>query len=419
METVQHRRRTTDLTKSPAIYHRAKNPQTGKWLNPKRIKEGKGQHTSDLKPPFSIRPVINGRQVWRPLAAQTFAEAKAEASRFYAGLKAEEQGIAVPEIEDANRTTLAHAVQDYLEHKEHEKGLRPRSIKAYRTALNEFADNVGARYMDEITERVLRNYLRFMREPVTGERRGYSAKTINTRMTIIFSLLKKHRVEARVDLPDVAKKIVRKYSPDEIQKLFAAMTDEEKFRYGFFLDTACREQEVQFATWADIDWDSKEFIVTGKPEVGFEPKDHEERRIPLSDDMLAQLKRRTKNPVHPRWIFSNGDNNPESHFLDKFKRIALRAGVNCGHCVTSRNEGKGKQPVEVTCKTHPVCEKMILHRLRKTTATAWNESRVPMRTIQHWLGHSSLEITQNYLGVTDSGELRLEINATRRRIYGD
>jgi integrase len=197
------------------------------------------------------------------------------------------------------------------------------------------------------------------------------------------------------------------------------MNDEEKFRYGFFLDTGCREQEVMYATWADIDWDAKEFIVTAKPEVGFEPKSHEERRIPLSDEMLRELKKRSENPAHPRWIFINGDNNPESHFLDKFKRIALKAGVNCGHCRASRNIGPKKTATEVTCKTHPVCEKMYLHRLRKTTATAWHESHVPVRTIQGWLGHSSLEITQMYLGETPSHELRREVNATRSRIYGD
>jgi len=417
---METRSRLTDLTKAPAIYHRAKDPSTSKWLNPKRIEEGRGLRTSDLKPPFSIRPVIDGKQVWHPLTAQSFTEAKAEAIAFYTKLAAHERGAAIQEIDDANRTSLHAAVEDYLSHKEHEAGRRPGSIKAYRTALNEFAEKAGVRYIDEVTERVLGRYLRFMREPVPEKRTGYAPKTIAVRMTIIFSLLKKHDIKARVELPSVPKKLVQIFSATEIKKLFDAMDNEEKFRYGFFLATACREQEVMYATWDDIDWDKKEYRVTAKPEVGFEPKSHEERSVPLDDDMLRELREHSKNPAHPRWIFINGDNNPESHFLDKFKRIALKAGVNCGYCVTSRSEGHyEKKNVEVTCKTRPVCEKMYLHRFRKTKATLWHEAGVPVRTIQHWLGHSSLEITQLYLGVTDSSKLRDQINAARRKAYGD
>jgi integrase/recombinase XerD len=417
---METRSRLTDLTKAPAIYHRAKDRNTSKWLNPKRIEEGRGLRTSDLKPPFSIRPVIDGKQVWWPLAAQSFTEAKAEAIAFYTKLAAHERGAAIQEVDDANRITIQAAVADYLDHKQNEVGRRPGTISVYRSALLEFADNTKVRYIDEVTEPILRRYLRFMKDPVDGKRRGYSSKTISTRMTVIFSLLKKHKIDARVDLPSVPKKLVQKFSQAEIKKLFAAMTEKEKFRYGFFLDTGCREQEVMFATWGDIDWDKKEYMVTAKPEAGFEVKSHEERRVPLSDDMIRQLRKHSENPAHPRWVFINGDSNPESHFLDKFKRIALKAGVNCGHCVTTRSQGHyEKKNVEVTCKTHPVCEKMYLHRFRKTRATVWSECGINVRTIQQWLGHSSLEITQLYLGVTDSSELREQINRAQRKAYGD
>jgi integrase/recombinase XerD len=405
---------------TPTVYIRPKDSQ-GKWLNPKKIEEGRGKQTSDLKPPFYIRPMVDGRQKLILLEdAQTFAEARSAATAFYTKLKAHNAGAVIAEIDDASRTTIRAAIADYLENKEHELGRRPGSIKAYRTALNEFAEKAGVRFIEEVTEAVLRRYLRFMREPVPEQRKGYAPKTISVRMTIIFSLLKKHDVKARVDLPFVPTNTAQPFSPTEIKKLFKVMNEEENFRYSFFLDTGCREQEVQYATWDDIDWDKKEYHVTAKPEVGFEPKSHEDRRVPLSDMMIEKLKTHYEKPAHPRWIFINGDNIPESHFLDKFKRIALKAGVNCGHCVTSRSEGHyEKKNVEVTCKTRPVCEKMYLHRFRKTCATRWHEAGVPVRTIQKWLGHSSLEITQIYLGETDSSQLRDEINAAQRKAYGD
>jgi integrase len=38
-----------------------------------------------------------------------------------------------------------------------------------------------------------------------------------------------------------------------------------------------------------------------------------------------------------------------------------------------------------------------LHRLRKTAATSWLRAGFDLPTIQRWLGHKSLAITQIYL----------------------
>ena len=48
-------------------------------------------------------------------------------------------------------------------------------------------------------------------------------------------------------------------------------------------------------------------------------------------------------------------------------------------------------------------------------ATRWQEHGIPLRTVQAWLGHKNLETTQRYLGVTDSGKLRGQIDAA----FGD
>ena len=202
-----------------------------------------------------------------------------------------------------------------------------------------------------------------------------------------------------------------------MKKLFNAMDDEERLRYKFFWGTACREQEVMYATWADINWGKKEYRIRQKEDVDFKPKSHEARITPLPTSLVNDLRDRHKNPPHERWIFINSDDSPETHFLDKLKRIALGAGVNCGHCRTTRTVQRTvagnryeKQQIEVSCKTHPVCERIKLHRFRKTKATQWHEAGIPVRTIQHWLGHKSLETTMLYLGITDSAKLRDKID---------
>ncbi|MGC2333248.1 MAG: tyrosine-type recombinase/integrase, partial [Candidatus Acidiferrales bacterium] len=86
-------------------------------------------------------------------------------------------------------------------------------------------------------------------------------------------------------------------------------------------------------------------------------------------------------------------------------------------CRTTITVGKydKKRRVEVSCKDHPVCQHFYLHRFRKTCASRWEQHGVPIRTIQHYLGHKNLETTMIYLGVADSGKLRGNINAA----FGD
>ena len=190
------------------------------------------------------------------------------------------------------------------------------------------------------------------------------------------------------------------------------MDDEERIRYKFFLGSGCRDKEVTFAAWSDIDFDKKTYHVRRKEDVHFTPKSHESRPIPLPDSLIALLKNRRRNAPHDRRIFVNEEARPDNHFLRKLKRIAKRAGLNCGQCRTVLTEGRyeKKKQIEVSCKDRPVCEHFYLHRFRKTCATRWHEAGIPIRTIQMWLGHQSLETTMIYLGVTDSAKLRSNIN---------
>jgi integrase/recombinase XerD len=114
-------------------------------------------------------------------------------------------------------------------------------------------------------------------------------------------------------------------------------------------------------------------------------------------------------------VFPNEQDDPEGHFLRKFKKIAFKAGLNCGECRTTRNEGRyEKTAVDKCCKDYSEgCEKHYLHRLRKTCATFWHTQGMSLRTIQHLLAHESLETTQKYLGIQDSSEIQKAINTPK------
>lgn len=392
------------------VYRREK--VDGKGWRYVRVNVGRGRPSAD-SPPYYLRFSIDGRRRWSD-PYLTLDEAKEAADTLPDVLEATSKNITLGELAEqrnANRTPIRVAVDTYLEQK---KNKAPKTYSQYRLALNEFVGLVKVLFMDEITVDVLRKYKRSM------EGNGFAGKTIDTRLNVVSFLLKKNGVTVRLpkdEMPTVEEERAVPYSEEELVKLFAAMNKEEIIRYKFFLGTACRDREMTFAAWNDINFEKKTYTVRSKPDVGFTVKNHESRTMRLPASLIELLKGRRKNAPHDRWIFVNEDGRPDNHFLRKLKRIALRAGLNCGQCRTKVTKGKydGKHEVEVTCKTDPVCEHIYLHRLRKTCATRWQEHGVPIRTIQVWLGRKSLETTLIYLGVTDSEKLGSQVDAA----FGD
>jgi integrase/recombinase XerD len=388
------------------IYVRAKN-DLGAWRY-RGVDAGRGLKTSTLEAPFYVRPCFRGVQLWKTLDAQTYIAARKEADQLFAGYSAKSQGLTVAELDDPNRIPVERAVEDFL--REAESTKKKKTVLGYKLNLKLFLETTKARYLDQITRKTLCEFRDALSE------RGFDARTQHNRLITVLSVLKSHNIKTdfrlAADLPRFETERAVPFEKDWLDKLFAAMDDEEKFRYRFFLGTGCREQEVTFAAWADIDFTNGEYHIRRKPDVGFTPKSHESRSVPLPTSLVKELKERRKAMPDARWIFLNDDGAPEKHFLRKLKRIAHRAGLNCGQCRATITKGKygRREKVAVTCATDPVCEHVFLHRLRKTTATRWQASGVPLRDIQNFLGHKSLETTQVYLGATPAGQLRGKVN---------
>ena len=394
-----------------AIYRRAK--VEGKGWRYVRVNVGRGRRPAEV-PPYYVRFTIDGKRKWSD-PYDSLKEAQEAAEALPDVLEASSRNITLDELaqqRNANRVPIRVAVDIYLDQK---KTKSPKTVLQYRLTLNQFRESLGkVRFMDEITPEVLRQFKRDM------ETEGLAGKTIDTRLNIVYFLLKKNGISARIprdEMPTIEEEAAVPYGEEELRKLFAAMNKEEVIRYKFFLGTACRDREVTFAAWSDVNFERKTFTVRSKPDAGFTPKSHESRTLRLPASLVDMLKGRRKEAPHPRWIFVNEDGKPDNHFLRKLKRIALHAGLNCGQCRTTVTKGKydAKRQSEVTCKTDPVCKHIYLHRFRKTCATRWQEHGIPIRTIQAWLGHKNLETTMIYLGVTDTAKLGNEVDAA----FGD
>lgn len=398
------------------VYVRRKEP--GKGWRYKAVPKSAGRRPS-LEPgaKFHVRyPDAEGKFVWSQ-AYDTLEEAQREAAGLELNAKAVAMGLTLEEFknrENANRVLIKKAIEHFLS--EVRKTKKPKTVGTYQLNLDQFEESLGTkiRFMDEIGKPQLNGFRDFLAA------KGYEARTLHNRMMTVLSLLKKHRIKTDFslssDLPVYEEEPAVPYESAELKKLFAAMDAEEVIRYKFFLGTGCRDKEVTYASWPDIDFGRGIYHIRRKPDVGFTPKKHESRDVKMPTDLVEALKQRKKHAPHPRWIFVNDEGRPDNHFLRKFKRIALRAKVNCGNCTASWSTGRHdtSRKIEVSCGTHPVCHHHYLHRLRKTCASNWEASGVPVRTIQFMLGHKSLETTQKYLGITNLDSLTDKIDAAAK-----
>ena len=126
--------------------------------------------------------------------------------------------------------------------------------------------------------------------------------------------------------------------------------------------------------------------VTFMTKEGFRVKTGKSRVVPLERELAAKLRAwRQKNPS-TRLVFGTKFDTPEGNFLRACKEVAQRAGMDR--------------------KT------FRLHKFRDTFAT-WSLRRGrDVRTVQHWLGHADISMTQKYLAPEEGEQAQSQINST-------
>ncbi len=279
------------------VYYRQKIEGTGWRYRPLTV--GRRPEAAKTGPYFVRVRDGAGKYQWLKHDTEQAAEKAAKAAPV--ARKAQDLGLTVDDLTNeanSNRISIKTAVEDYLQGR---RFGRPRSIAAYENAFDQLLANLprGVRFIDQLaTWRALNSYVEFLR----GQ--SYSNKTVTIRMGFVFSLLRANGVEKSsklIKLPKVRRTRTKAYNPDELAKLFAAMSHEQYLRHLFFLRTGCREQEVQYARWRNIDLKNLRCTVTGegKSDVAFVPKNHEERQVPLATELGSLLAEHRKHAVKP------------------------------------------------------------------------------------------------------------------------
>jgi len=180
--------------------------------------------------------------------------------------------------------------------------------------LYKFRDTCEKKFLQEITRH---DCLGFMRHLYAL---GNEARTVFNRMGIVQQLLRLHGITGLLqgrDKPKFVANVRKMYGPEELEALFKSCTPDEKILYLFFLLTGERDKEIRHTAWTDIDFTRKCVRVTAKKQLGFKPKDKEEREIPVPSSLLTALKeykaRQSGSNPH-NLVFPTGGGRPDRKF---------------------------------------------------------------------------------------------------------
>jgi integrase len=139
-----------------------------------------------------------------------------------------------------------------------------------------------------------------------------------------------------------------------------------------------RAGEIVALKWADIDWARRKLYVRQSTyrRKDYSPKDGEERVIPMTDS-LANALRKIKH-LRGDYVFYrdfDGERVSYESLRSMMQNIEKRAGMRCTGA---------------------------LHILRHTFASHLVMKNVPLKTVQEWLGHATMDMTLRYAHLVPS-----------------
>ncbi len=343
---------------------------------------------------YYLRYSEDGKQVTRPVGVNVETAFVAYQNREL-NFTRNRLGLPNSEKSEASRVLISEAAEKFTKDLESDvlKGKKSKAtLLSYRNAVETFRDNSGIRYMHEVTADILMEHETWLFKKIQRRKRGDQGNTIANRFRFLSVFLAKNGIKiskAKNATPDDkglldwsdmprerAKEQVNKYTEEEINALLAVADDDEADLIHAFLRTGCRDEEVVYLHWTDINFKRQEVKISDKPKYGWKVKDRESRIIPVEDGVLLQrlAARRERQTPESHLVFPNTLGGPDQHLIRRLRKAAEKA------------EAKGfKFEDEVN-----------LHRFRRTYASMMIADS-DLQTISELLGHEDIETTARYL----------------------
>jgi integrase len=293
---------------------------------------------------------------------------------------------------NSNRVRISDAIKKYLDDLENAVKTRERSkatYRAYKNTVEDFRDHCGVEYLDAVTGEILKAHKLWLFSNIKKRIRGKLSNTVAKRFRYLNAFFNKQGIQmirrqnshvGLIDWGEVPreekKASVDKYSEDEIRAMLSVADDDEADLIQLFLRTGCRDEEVAYLEWRDVDWKRKQIIISEKPKFQWRPKDRESRTIPLEDGVLLKrlaTRRERQKPANVL-VFPNTNGEPDMHLIRRLHKIVAKA------------EKKG----------FAFEGDITLHKFRRTYASMMI-SHSDLQTVSALLGHSDIETTARYL----------------------
>src|SRR5882724_10248397 len=223
---------------------------------------------------------------------------------------------------------MGSAIDDYLAFiKTHRK---KRTYSAYRYTLGTLLRAAYKKsFVDEVERQDIIDFMSYCYE------QGLGSRTVYDKVVVVLQLYRRHGKGGLIhssDWPVYVETIRPIYEAEELKAMFKGATEDEATLLKFLIASGLRDQEIRYLTWRDIDFRHSVVRITAKPIWDYSPKNWEERAVPVPTGILERLKklkaRRDATPA--KLVFPNGRGNPDSEMDMIVKRVAQKAGLNCG-----------------------------------------------------------------------------------------
>ncbi|MEV0851469.1 tyrosine-type recombinase/integrase [Nocardia fluminea] len=258
-------------------------------------------------------------------------------------------------------------------------------------------------------------------EWVVDQRKRYAPNTVRLAYTVLRAALDgavrdgliARNPAAKVPRPRVEQNEAVSLSPHDVRKV---LTGARRSRYyGAVLllaHTGLRRGEACGLRWVDIDFTKRELsvkftlsLIDGKHKLTPPKTKRSRRRVPMSDELIEELKRIRLRQKQER--LRAGDQWRGEH--------AMVFTTQLGDFFTPQNLFPVVRAAAIKSNV-PDAESVGPHTLRHSAATAWLEAGIHIKAVADLLGHSSIAITGDLYGHTTQHQARSAVDALAEAI---
>jgi integrase len=313
--------------------------------------------------------------------------------------KIEQQTTAVAEARkagikvelDPERKSLGRSAAEYI--KDAEDRQASEAAAQARNVTAEFLELIKRTYIDEVTRDDVFRFHAALRK------RGCGDRTVANKHQRLTSWLRFAGIDKSIlpPRPKFEETLPTIYTRDETSTLLSEAGPYMRVALLLGLKCGLREGELSHAEFSDINWSEKTLRVQGKQLWDFKVKTHEQRDVPVPDDLLDELERRKAKLPNQSLILGTRTNRPNTKLLFALKNLARKAKLNCDRCEGCKSDRRE-------------CQEFTLHKLRRTYITTLLRGGVDLRTVQAYAGHKDIASTMRYLRPASAKEAQAKLN---------